>query len=102
MPNMLGSPSPFFFRQDPEDQLVQLPSNPHTPPQLHLTYNAPVKPALQRFELQHIDYDKGGLFGDCDTLLPETPSLATEASLMSDDGMESLLSPIGSRETTIF
>ena len=106
MSNMLPTSepaSPFsFFRQDPEYHFG-LPPNPHTPPQLQLRYDTPAKPALEKFELQHIDYSNGNLFGDYDDFVSATPSLATEASCMSDDGMESLFSPIArSRETTIF
>ncbi|KAK3705897.1 hypothetical protein LTR37_013050 [Vermiconidia calcicola] len=104
-PNMLssGPASPYFFPLE-EEYPMQQPSNLHTPPQLQLRYDAPPpKPALEKFELQHIDFHNGGgLFGDTDNMPPETPSLATDASFMSDDGMQSLLSPAMSREQTIF
>lgn len=65
----------------------------------------PAKPTVEKFELQHIDYPNGGLFGNHDGEHFEpatTPSLATETSFMSDDAMDSLMSPAASRETTYF
>ena len=75
---------------------------PNTPPQVPLRYGTETKPAMAEFELKHMDFSTVGLFGDHDTTDPETPSLGTEASFMTEDGMQGLLSHQTSRETTIF
>lgn len=84
----LSSPSPYFINSMDASPVVGRPpfSDPHTPPQLHLGHDAPEKGILNEFELQHIDYSNGGLFGNVDDNHPYTPSLITEASFFTDEG----------------
>lgn len=77
-------------------------SAPQTPPQVQLMYDAQPKSALSDFNFGHIDFTNGGLIGNHDDFAPDTPSLATEASFMSEDGMQSLMSHNASREATSF
>ena len=64
-----------------------------------MMYNAQPKSTLSDFNFGHIDFTNGGLIADYDDFAPDTPSLATEASFMSEDGMQSLNT---SREATSF
>lgn len=92
--------SPYFFGLDSEYPPQQLPFNPRTPPQLQLSHEGEAKPALHNFELRHIDLTSGGVFGNTDNPLPDTPSWSTEAS-WTDDGAQSLLPPDCGQEATI-
>ncbi|KAK4543348.1 hypothetical protein LTR36_005707 [Oleoguttula mirabilis] len=92
--------SPYFL--DIEETVPMPMSAPQTPPQVQLMYDAQPKSALSDFNFGHINFTNGGLIGDHDDFVPDTPSLATEASFMSEDGMQSLMSHNASREATSF
>lgn len=40
---------------------------------------------LTEFELSHLDHETRSLFGNHDEFMPDTPSLATEGSFMSEE-----------------
>ena len=93
--------SPYFI--DVDEAVPQMPmSAPQTPPQMQMMYDAQPKSALSDFNFSHIDFTNGGLIGDHDVFTPDTPSLATEASYMSEEGIQSLTSCNASREATSF
>ena len=99
---MAPSPmNPYFFNFGNESGPPPPASNPHTPPQVQLSYGVEPKGALHDFELRHMDLTNGGLFGDDDEPFPDTPSLGTEASF-TDDGMQSLLPQNVHGEVTMF
>ncbi|KAK4953070.1 hypothetical protein LTR10_008775 [Elasticomyces elasticus] len=92
--------SPYFV--DVEEAYSPMPrSAPLTPPRMHLMYDMQPKP-IGDFNFGHIDFTNGGIIGGHEDFTPDTPSLATEASYMSDDGMQSLMSHNASREPTSF
>ncbi|KAI6859280.1 hypothetical protein KC323_g6659 [Hortaea werneckii] len=93
--------SPYFI--DAEEAVQPMPtSTPQTPPQMRMMYDTQPKAAISDFNFGHIDFTSGGLIGNHDDFAPDTPSLATEASYMSEEGMQSLMSHNASREATSF
>lgn len=84
-------PSPYCFDFDDQAAAMPFPS-PQTPSQMQLMYGGNMKPAVQDFEFGHIDLTQGGLFGNHDHMAPDTPSLATEASFVSEDDLQLLVS----------
>ena len=101
-PFMPTPPSPYFV--DVDNDLSPMPrSAPLTPPRVHMMYDTQPKPMLSDFNFGHIDFTNGGIIGgEHDDFTPDTPSLASEASYMSEDGMQSLMSHNASREATSF
>ncbi|KAK3110276.1 hypothetical protein LTR53_015601 [Teratosphaeriaceae sp. CCFEE 6253] len=92
--------SPYF---DVEEQISPMPrSAPLTPPRAQMLFDLHSKSIMTDFSFGHIDFTNGGIIGEHDDFTPDTPSLATEASYMSDDGMQSLMSHNASREPTSF
>jgi hypothetical protein len=91
--------SPYFFEMG--NTVSPTPrSAPLTPPQLHVMYDAAPKPPMPEFNFGHMDFSNNALVGHEENFTPDTPSLATEASFMSEDGgMQSLHA---SREPTSF
>ena len=71
-------------------------------PQAPHMYGEEANPALGTFECQQFTLNDAYLFRNYDSIPPDTPSLATEASFMTDDCMPGLMSRDLSRETTIF
>ncbi|KAK1072670.1 hypothetical protein LTR12_009459 [Friedmanniomyces endolithicus] len=101
MPLYDHPPSPYFL--DIDDQISR--SAPLTPPRVQMLYDTQPKSMLSEFNFGHIDFTNGGIIGgggEHEYFAPDTPSLGTEASYMSDDGMQSLLSHNASREPTSF
>ncbi|KAI7160127.1 hypothetical protein KC349_g3735 [Hortaea werneckii] len=93
--------SPYFI--DAEEAVQPIPTSaPQTPPQMRMMYDTQPKAAISDFNFGHIDFSNGGLIGNHDDFAPDTPSLATEASYMSEEGMQSLMSHNASREATSF
>ncbi|TKA75378.1 hypothetical protein B0A55_06014 [Friedmanniomyces simplex] len=93
--------SPYFI--DVDEQMSPMPrSAPLTPPRVQMLYDTQPKSMLSDFNFGHIDFTNGGIIGEHEDFTPDTPSLATEASYMSDDGMQSLMSHNASREPTSF
>ena len=93
--------SPYFI--DAEEAAQPMPTSaPQTPPQMRMMYDTQSKAAISDFNFGHIDFSNGGLIGNHDDFAPDTPSLATEASYMSEEGMQSLMSHNASREATSF
>lgn len=79
-------------------------SNPHTPNEIHVGF-APQKASpptafgspskgLTEFELSYHDQSMGGLFGDDDGFDPNTPSLGTEMSFVTDE-----MTPLSMRQS---
>lgn len=74
-------------------------SNPNTPSEVQVGFggqaktmvspstgfNSPSKDFLTEFELQHLDHEVRGLFGNHDDFTPDTPSLATEGSFSAEE-----------------
>lgn len=105
MPSLPPNPpaSPYFLDID-ETTAAAAPmpmSAPQTPPQVQLMYDAQPKSALSDFNFGHIDFTNEGLIGDHDDFAPDTPSLATEASFMSEEGVLGLMEGV-SREGSGF
>ncbi|KAF2773352.1 hypothetical protein EJ03DRAFT_371279 [Teratosphaeria nubilosa] len=80
-------PSPYFLEmEDSAAHPTSMPmSAPHTPPQMQLMYDSQPKCGIQDFGLGHLDFGNGNVVREHDEFGPETPSLATEASFMSDE-----------------
>lgn len=102
--HVLQPPSPYFLQPMEDDAFSTIThpslSNPHTPNEVQVGYDGPSKamtnsPAafgspprggfLTEFELSHLDHETRGLFGNHDEFMPDTPSLATEGSFISED-----------------
>jgi hypothetical protein len=90
--------SPYFFETG--DTILPTPqSAPLTPPQMHVMYEAAAKPAMPGFNFGHVDFIANALVGHDDKYTPDTPSMGTEASFMSEEEMQSLHA---SQEPTTF
>lgn len=102
-----GPPTPLYARPQQHMQSPLSPLNPylldhdnghtipisttHTPQQLQNTYDVQSKETLSNFNSGNIGFANGGVFGNHDDFAPDTPSLATEASFISEEGIHSHL-----------
>ena len=98
---MPDSASPFFFRQDHVGAFGQLPCNAATPPQLLLPCDMSAEHGFGKSEFQYLPHDELIANHDADHFADETPSLTTDTPIMSDDALESLMSPIPCQETKL-
>ena len=99
MMHMTAPSSPYFLNVD-DSSLTPMSGLP-TPPQVQLMYDMQPKPVLADFDFSAVDFTSG-FVAEHDHFGPDTPSLSTEASFTSDDGMQSLMSHNASREATSF
>ncbi|KAM0720239.1 hypothetical protein Q7P37_004375 [Cladosporium fusiforme] len=100
---MSQPPSPYFVQPMEDDSFSAIThpsmSNPHTPNEVQVGYEghakampsppaalgSPSRAFLTEFELSHLDNETKGLFGNHDEWLPDTPSLDTEGSFISEE-----------------
>jgi len=94
------STSPYFL--DMDENMPTPMSNPSTPAQVQLMFEAQPKVALSNLNFGPIDFTNGALIGIHDSFSPDTPSLATEASYMSEDAIHTLMSHTGNGDVTNF
>ncbi|WPH01674.1 Hypothetical protein R9X50_00452500 [Acrodontium crateriforme] len=97
--------SPYFVHFE-ERSSMPPSSDPGQSPQLfQSSFETQMKPipVFTEFQNGYIDFMNCGFPGSQDVMAPDTPSLATEASFMTDDGSRSLTSPTSvSREAPRF
>ncbi|KAK5110638.1 hypothetical protein LTR62_005678 [Meristemomyces frigidus] len=94
--SMLEAPtSPYFIGMDDPTMSPAPRSALLTPPQVQVLYDLHghklSSPAMTNFDFGHIDFTNGGMIGQeplQDPYTPDTPSLGTEASFMSEEGMQ--------------
>lgn len=96
----LESASPYFL--DLDENVTAPMSNPNTPAQVQLMFESQPKIGLSNLNLGSIDFANGGLIGSHDSFSPDTPSLATEASYISEEAVHTLMSHTSKREVTSF